>query len=156
MENRTFYIDYHKCVGCGTCEMVCSLTHENVCSPNLSRIRVVRYRREGLNVPVTCAFCEKPPCISICPVGAISKNKENSDVSIKTDICIGCRQCVQACPFGHMNFNFPKGIAFKCDRCGGDPQCVKFCWTGAIEYGPPDIPWEQKRESFTDQVIRER
>lgn len=154
MENMAFYIDYHKCVGCKTCEMVCSLVHEQACSPELSRIRVVRYRKEAYNVPITCAFCEKPPCVDICPVGAITRD-ESGDVFIKSAICIGCHQCTQACPFGHMNFNFEKGVAFKCDRCGGDPQCVRFCWTGAIQYTFPQVSLDLKRTAFSEQVVRE-
>ncbi|HWP98010.1 MAG TPA: 4Fe-4S dicluster domain-containing protein [Syntrophomonadaceae bacterium] len=155
MENRVFYIDYHKCVGCGTCEMVCSLVHEQACSPALSRIRVVRYRKEAYNVPVTCASCERPPCLDICPVGAIHKDRDSGEVSVWDEICIGCRQCSQACPFGHMNYNVQKGIAFKCDHCGGDPQCVKFCWTGAIEFLPQETAVEMKRNYFADQVLQE-
>lgn len=156
MDKFEFFIDYHKCVGCGTCEMVCSLVHENACSPELSRIRVVRYRKEAYNVPVTCAFCEKPPCVDVCPARAISKNHDTGDVSIRTDLCIGCRQCTQACPFGHMNYNPARGTAFKCDRCGGDPQCVRFCWTEAIQYLESGVGVDIRRSSFADTIIQER
>lgn len=156
MNTRGIFIDYLKCVGCGTCEMVCSLVHENASSPALSRIRIVRYRREALNVPITCAFCEKPPCLDVCPVGAITKNHQTGDVRIRSELCIGCRQCIQACPFGHMNFNPAKGVAFKCDLCGGDPQCVKFCWTGAIEYVDPEMAVDYKRSAFADSVMQQQ
>ena len=101
-------VDYNKCVGCGTCEMVCSLSHDDICSPALSRMRVVRQEREGYNVPITCSTCEKPACLNVCPVGAISRNKETDMIEIDAYRCIGCRQCVRACPFGHMNYNFER------------------------------------------------
>jgi len=155
VNNKVLFIDYHKCVGCGTCEMVCSLVHEGVCSPALSRIRIVRDQTNGYHIPITCASCEKAPCINACPVGAITKNKETGEVTIQEDKCIGCRQCVQACPFGHMNFNFGKGIAFKCDLCEGDPQCIKFCWTQAISFIPLDVALDTKRRATAGRVMEE-
>lgn len=125
-------IDHSKCVGCKTCEMVCSLSHEGICSPRLSRIRVARDERAGWFFPVTCANCEEPLCLAVCPVGAISRDPESGLVQVNEHLCIGCRQCVQACPFGHANFHPLRKTAFKCDRCGGDPQCARVCWTGAI------------------------
>lgn len=148
-------IDYQKCVGCGTCEMICSLAHEGVCSPFLSRIKVVRQYKHGRHIPISCAFCEKPPCVAVCPVSAISKDSDSGFVGIDESKCIGCRQCVQACPFGHMGFNIDKGLAIKCDLCGGDPQCVKYCWTQALEYLPPLQYTAMKREKLTDRMIRE-
>lgn len=150
---KIIFVDYHKCVGCGTCEMVCSLVHEGVCSPSLSRIRIVRDQSNGYHIPITCAFCEKAPCINICPVTAISKSKETGVITIDEEKCIGCRQCVIACPFGHMNFNFSKETAFKCDLCDGDPQCVKFCWTEAITYIPVGFAIGSRREEVAARML---
>ncbi len=151
--DKLIFIDHQKCVGCATCEMVCSLVHEGICLPSLSRIRVVRYPTRALNVPITCAFCEFPPCASVCPSGAISKNGGNGDVSINSLLCIGCRQCVQACPFGHANFNYTKGTAFKCDLCGGNPQCVEYCWTEALQYLPLERALGEKREAVARNLL---
>ncbi len=152
MENLIF-IDYEKCVGCATCEMVCSLVHEGICSPELSRIRVVRYPTEAFNVPITCAFCEDPPCVRVCPTAAISKNEDTGYVGINPALCIGCRQCVQVCPFGHANFNPVQGTAFKCDLCGGSPQCVEFCWTDALQYIPLEQALGEKRDRVGRKVL---
>lgn len=143
---KILFIDHNKCVGCKTCEMVCSLSHEGICSPSLSRIRVARDERAGWFVPVTCAMCEKPLCVAICPVGAMARDPESGLVLVNEQLCIGCRQCVQACPFGHANFNSASKTAFKCDRCGGDPQCARFCWTGAIVYESLETMLEQRRQ----------
>jgi len=151
--NNVIFIDYHKCVGCGTCEMICSMVHEGICSSLLSRIRIVRDQVNGYNVPITCALCEKAPCINICPVKAINKDSGTGAITIQDSKCIGCRQCVQACPFGHMNFNFNKGVAFKCDLCEGDPQCVKFCWTNAINYIPVELAIGTKRFEVASRIV---
>lgn len=71
--DKLIYIDHQKCVGCATCEMVCSLVHEGICSPSLSRIRVVRYPTQAFNVPITCAFCEFPPVSVSVLVGPLAR-----------------------------------------------------------------------------------
>lgn len=152
---KTLLIDYHRCVGCRNCEMICSLVHEGVCSPSLARIRVTRDERAGWNVPLGCSMCEKPMCVMVCPVGAAQRDENTGMVLIDESRCIGCLQCIQACPFGHANFNPGQGVAFKCDLCGGDPQCVKFCWTGAITYETVDLELERRREDIARRTINE-
>jgi carbon-monoxide dehydrogenase iron sulfur subunit len=153
--DKMLMIDYHKCVGCKNCEMICSLVHEGICAPSLSRIRIAKDERAGWNVPISCAMCEKPMCVTVCPVGACYRNSETGLVLIDETKCIGCRQCVQACPFSHANFNPRKGVAFKCDLCGGDTQCAKYCWTGAISFEPLE-QWLEQRRLDTADNIRER
>jgi len=153
--NKMLIIDYHKCVGCRNCEMICSLVHEGVCSSALSRIRVAKDERAGWNVPISCALCEKPLCVMVCPVGASVKQQESGLVIIDEQRCIGCRQCVQACPFGHANFNTLKGIAFKCDQCGGEPNCAQFCWTGAITFEPLEEAIRQRRQETAQRMVSE-
>ncbi len=155
MKQEQIYIDYHKCVGCGTCEMVCSLAHEGICASDLSRIRVVRFDKIGRHVPISCASCDDSPCVSVCPTGAILPAAANGTPIIQDSKCIGCRQCVQACPFGHMNYNPLHGVAFKCDLCNGDPQCVKFCWTKALEYTAADKAVGSKRQSAAQKILGE-
>lgn len=155
MNSKVLVVDYHKCVGCGTCEMICSLVHEDVCGRALSRIRVVREERIGYNVPISCSFCDKPLCVSACPVAAVTRNKETGNITVNEAKCIGCRQCVQACPFGHMNYNFQEKHSFKCDSCNEDPMCVKFCWTHALEYLPLSEVLEKKRRLQAGKIIEE-
>jgi Fe-S-cluster-containing hydrogenase component 2 len=46
--------------------------------------------------------------------------------------CIGCKECVWACPFGAITVR--NGVAIKCDLCGGDPECAKVCVPNAIKF----------------------
>lgn len=131
--SKALKIDLEKCVGCRTCEMVCSVKHEGVINPYRSRIKVVR-DQECERVPMTCAQCEQPKCAAICPVKAISRDEELGRVVVDYDACIGCRMCVTACPFGLMNFDSVSKRVIKCDLCDGAPECVRFCLYEAVQY----------------------
>ena len=60
-------------------------------------------------------------------------------MEVNDSICVGCKVCTIACPFGTINYNRDTGKVIKCDLCGGDPQCAEACPTGAITY--VDATW---------------
>jgi Fe-S-cluster-containing dehydrogenase component len=73
-------------------------------------------------------------------VGAISKD-ENGAVLIDSKVCVGCRICLQACPFGMIDFNPASRQVIKCDFCkdqGYEPQCAQECPTEALKVLPLD------------------
>jgi Fe-S-cluster-containing hydrogenase component 2 len=114
--------------------MVCSAKHERVINPFQSRIKIIKWEREGEGFPTVCAQCEEAPCKEICPAKAISRDEALGRVTINYDACIGCRMCVAACPFGFMHFDTINRRVIKCDLCDGDPICVKFCPYEALHY----------------------
>lgn len=69
-----------------------------------------------------------------CPVDAITLNQMTGAKEINNDLCVGCKVCTIACPFGTVNYNADNGKVIKCDLCGGDPECAKACPTDAITY----------------------
>jgi len=131
---KTLVIDAEKCAGCRTCETICSFYHEKEINPKKSRIRIVKWEEAGLDVPMVCQQCESPICKTVCPEKAILRNQETGAMLIDTNVCIGCKMCVMACPFGAASINPDTKKTIKCDLCDGDPQCVKYCPSGALDY----------------------
>jgi len=149
MMNKILVVDYEKCTGCRSCEMVCSVSHLQVCNPAKSAVRIVKKGERGLNVPVVCQQCEDPACANICPVQAISRNEDTGATVVDYDLCVGCRMCIVACPFGAIAFDMDRRQSIQCDLCGGaEPWCVRFCETGALTYRLPEtISIDKKRVS---------
>jgi carbon-monoxide dehydrogenase iron sulfur subunit len=149
---KVLHVDHQKCTGCQLCELVCAVSHDGISNPARSRIRVVKWEAEGLYIPMTCQQCQDAPCLNVCPVKAISRNEELARVAVDYDVCIGCRSCVSACPFGAMIFNPTDRQVFKCDLCDGDPQCARFCEVKAVDFIESDKVSINKRRKAAERV----
>ena len=131
---KSLHIIVDKCTGCHQCELACSLEHEGSFNPAKSRIRIFEFHAEGRQVPYTCTQCADAWCVKACPTSAIVINAETGAKEVIDDLCVGCKVCTIACPFGTINYNQATGKVIKCDLCGGDPKCVTACPTEAILY----------------------
>jgi carbon-monoxide dehydrogenase iron sulfur subunit len=131
---KMLIVDYEKCTGCRLCELVCSVKHTGASNPSRANIHVVKWEDEGFYLPVFCQHCEDAPCEAVCPKDAISKDEELNRVVVDYNLCIGCKACVAACPFGAMGFDDIEKKVNKCDICDGEPLCVKFCDMKAVDY----------------------
>ncbi len=146
--NKYLAVNAEKCTGCRLCELVCSVMHEGVSNPAKSRIQVVKWEEEGRYIPVICQQCEDAPCQNVCPVRAISRDKDVGFLKVRYEVCIGCRSCVNICPFGAMNYSPDIRRVFKCDLCGGEPQCVRFCDVKAVDFvDSHNLSQQNKRNS---------
>ena len=121
-----------RCVGCRICEIICSLSHEGIINPNLSRIHVIGYK--GRKFPIMCLQCEDAPCELVCPVEAI-RLQDNVRI-VDDNKCIRCKMCTLVCPIGGVLYDYIEHKMIRCDLCGGDPQCVRYCPMDAIEVIP--------------------
>ncbi|MBU2547386.1 MAG: 4Fe-4S dicluster domain-containing protein [Proteobacteria bacterium] len=136
MEKLTFRIKKNDCMGCHACEVACKQEYDLKVGPRL--IRIIENMSDFQ--PVYCHHCAKPPCRDACPVEAIFRN-ERGVVLIDNERCIGCRECIDACPFGAMQFDEDAGLAVKCDLCldrvlaGREPACQAICPTRCINTG---------------------
>ena len=87
-----------------------------------------------------CFHCTDAACEMACPVGAISY-MDNGAVVIDQETCIGCRYCVNSCPFSVPKWKEADNKTFKCWLCqdrtanGLEPACVNTCPTDALTYG---------------------
>jgi Fe-S-cluster-containing hydrogenase component 2 len=90
------------------------------------------------------------PCIAVCPKDALSRDETLGSVKLDYDLCIGCKMCVTACPFGGMGIDTVTNRVIKCDLCDGDPQCVRFCFPGALQFVEASaVNLRKKREAAT-------
>ncbi|HHV37892.1 MAG TPA: 4Fe-4S dicluster domain-containing protein [Tepidimicrobium sp.] len=134
-----------KCTGCRICELACSFIKNDSFNPKDSAIAVLPYDSVGLQVPMTCLQCDDPHCMTVCTVGAITKDPKTGVVKVDDEKCIGCKMCVSACPFGNMTYSSRHEGVVKCDLCDGEPQCVKLCPSDAIEYKELDGPLNKRK-----------
>ncbi len=131
--SKVLMISPKKCIGCKTCEIVCSFGKTLAFNPKHAAVTVHDYEEVGIAVPMMCMQCEDAACIKVCPVSALSRDEEGV-VSINFKKCIGCKMCISACPFGNISFDSEKKRIVKCDTCLGEPKCAEFCPSGAIEF----------------------
>ena len=139
------------CSGCRTCEALCSSRRYGYVSSTAALLTVDRDRERavwtsGMYSARTCRQClstdNTPWCIVVCPEQAIRIAPEGTYGDTKArvideDKCVGCGDCVEACPFEMIVFDEEREVATKCDLCAGDPICVKGCPTGALTFYTP-------------------
>lgn len=156
-------VDTSICMGCKGCQAACkewndlpAVPTRNTGSyqnpPDLSAktwmtVKFIEYevgsRLQWLFFPMHCMHCTEAPCVFVCPTGAMHQ-VEGNYVVVNTEWCIGCRYCVQACPYGVARFDSDLGWVRKCtfciDRVVNDlpPACAKTCPAGAIQFGDRD------------------
>jgi anaerobic dimethyl sulfoxide reductase subunit B (iron-sulfur subunit) len=88
---------------------------------------------------LACHHCERPACLEACPAGVYLKRPDGI-VPMNAELCLGCRYCEMACPFGAPSFDAAAGIMTKCHFCshridaGVAPACVASCPTGALDF----------------------
>lgn len=125
-------IDQRKCIGCSACSVACKA--ENKLPPGVIYRPVIEQEIgtfphvSRVFTPRPCMQCENPPCVPVCPVSATYKRSDGI-VAIDYDVCIGCRYCVAACPYGARTFDF--GINYT-DRT---PRKQPYEEKPALEYG---------------------
>ena len=145
------------CIGCGMCEIACSMYHYGVINRELSRIRIYRYLTPiPKSVQNVCAQCreEERECQKACPMSppVIYYDEKKLHMTVDSERCLGssCNECRQACPADIPRFYLPEhDYPLVCDLCKKDgerkPQCVEVCPTYALEFMKPSFPQHLER-----------
>jgi Fe-S-cluster-containing dehydrogenase component len=161
-------IDLRKCEGCVTidkqpqCTVACVDAHHLDAERPWLPVYEVATAHGSYFQPTPCMQCENAPCVKVCPVGA-TYHDDSGVVLIDNQVCIGCRMCMAACPYGARTFNWseprvPEGVSAsdytpeasvpqrrgtvsKCMFCahqalaGRLPECALGCPMDAIYFG---------------------
>ncbi|HWV36066.1 MAG TPA: 4Fe-4S dicluster domain-containing protein [Thermomicrobiales bacterium] len=142
MAVKTMFLDPSRCIGCRACEAAC-----RECDSHKGESMImVDFIDRGMSVatqPTLCMHCQDPvaPCAQVCPVLAITITPDGVVQQAEVSRCIGCRNCVYACPFGVPKFDVEARLMKKCNLCydrtsqGKQPWCAQACPTQAIWYG---------------------
>jgi len=138
-------IDLNKCTGCGACEQACN--QRNNLPEGKSYIH--RLPKEDAEdcwcLPVQCQHCQDAPCEKVCPASA-TYHHPSGVVLVNEKMCVGCKYCAVACPYGARVYDEDTGVVNKCWLCldwvlgGGQPACVQACVKGARIFGRRDDP----------------
>jgi len=176
-------IDLDICVGCHACVTACKGWNDAAQPSGLNDAdpygaapegaflnRVHSYEVEPdqgvarlVHFPRSCLHCDDAPCVTVCPTGASYKRVEDGIVLVNEDICIGCKLCSWACPYGAREYDYDVGVMKKCTLCvdriydellppeDRQPACVLACPAHARMFGDLDDPG-----STVAQAVRER
>ena len=159
--------DATKCVGCKACMSACKRVNSDYGSLSYEKAKfdsdglwdapsdlsgstrtLIKLFKESAKswsyVKYSCMHCQKPSCVSVCPVSAMTKEPVTGIVDYNKNTCIGCRYCQVACPYNIPKFQWEKALPqiVKCDLCKntnlrekGISACAETCPTGAIKFG---------------------
>lgn len=143
-------LDY--CMECRSCTVACYYSHYKRTVLDYTNVKIMA------TVPVHCRHCEEPLCMAACPSNAVKK-LENGAVKIFDSLCIGCKSCAIACPFGTITPKIESYVNAKCDLClqnlkrGEIPNCVLTCPSGALRFGTRDEFEKDRKFNVGAQII---
>ena len=166
---KTLFVDPSRCIGCRACEAACRECDSHK-GESMVMVDFVDRGRSVATQPTVCMHCTDPvaPCAQVCPVLAIQITPEGVVQQAEPSRCIGCRNCVYACPFGVPKFDVEARLMKKCNLCydrtaqGLQPWCAQACPTQALWYGDYEEFVNQRNgrpvnvTSFGSQDVRTR
>ncbi|MEM7371827.1 MAG: 4Fe-4S dicluster domain-containing protein [Bacteroidota bacterium] len=160
-----FIIDNRKCIGCHACTVACKSEHDVPVGVNRTWVKQVEKGQfphtQRLFSVMRCNHCTDAPCVTICPVEALHK-REDGIVDFDSDRCIGCKACMQACPYDALYIDPDTHTAAKCNYCahrvdvGLEPACVNVCPEHAIISGDMEDPFSEISTMLSQEKVTVR
>ena len=152
MTRLGFLLESDSCIGCHACTVACKSEHDVPIGVNRTWVKYIETgsfpQAERHFSVMRCNQCDDAPCMDICPTSALFR-APNGVVDFNDDNCIGCKSCMNACPYDALYINPETNTAHKCNFCnhrievGLMPSCVVVCPTHAIkvaDFDDPDDP----------------
>jgi len=160
-----FIIDNRKCIGCHACTTACKSEHDVAVGVNRTYVKQVEKgefpnTRRIFSV-MRCNHCTDAPCVEICPVEALY-TRDDGIVDFDNNRCIGCKSCMQACPYDALYIDPENNTAAKCNYCahrvdvGREPACVTVCPEHAIIAGDMENPHTEISQLLARQQVKVR
>ena len=135
------------CIGCHACTVACKSEFEVPIGVNRTHVKYIEkgeFPKSTREFSVhRCNHCADAPCVEICPTTALY-TRADGIVDFDNDRCIGCKSCMQACPYDALYIDPETNTAAKCNYCahrvdgGYEPACVVVCPVEAIVSGDLD------------------
>jgi Fe-S-cluster-containing dehydrogenase component/formate-dependent nitrite reductase membrane component NrfD len=165
MTKYAFVIDQRKCIGCHACTVACKAEHDVPIGVYRTWVKYIE-KGEFPNsrryfLVNRCNHCDNAPCVSICPTRALYKRKDGI-VDFDSSRCIGCKSCMQACPYDALYIDPYSHTAAKCNYCahrtevGLEPACVVVCPERAIIAGDLQNPDSEIARIVAREPVRTR
>jgi Fe-S-cluster-containing dehydrogenase component len=160
-----FVIDQTTCIGCHACTVACKTEHQVPLGVNRTWVKYVEKgtwpdTKRSFSV-MRCNHCSDAPCVTICPTSALHKRSDGI-VDFDTSQCIGCKACMQACPYDALYIDPDDNTAQKCNYCvhrvevGLEPACVVVCPEQSIIAGDVDDPLSKIAKLIAEQDLTQR
>lgn len=164
-KNYGFVIDNRKCIGCHACSTACKSENGVPLGVYRTWVKYVEtgaYPNTRRHFQVTrCNHCANPPCVRICPTEAMYQRADGI-VEFDNSVCIGCKACMQACPYDAIYIDPETNTAAKCHYCahrtdiGLEPACVVVCPEHAIISGDMNDPNSEIAQLLARQDVSVR
>jgi Fe-S-cluster-containing dehydrogenase component len=158
VSERVFFIDHSRCIGCQACVQACEEcdTHRG---HSMIHLETIRRRDSVQTAPQVCMHCEDPICAQVCPADAIKQTPDGVVQSAQKPRCIGCSNCVLACPFGVPKYFAEMDQMMKCDLCydrtsvGKKPMCATVCPSQALSYATIEEVQRTRRGTIVNEWV---
>ncbi|MDF1593131.1 MAG: 4Fe-4S dicluster domain-containing protein [Desulfobacterales bacterium] len=164
MSKYYLFQDRKRCIGCYSCTIACKSNKNLLTGPKPVDIipigpTFIDGTPRAAFVLMPCFHCEDPWCVAVCPTGAVQKRTKDGIVFVDHALCIGCKSCMSACPWGAPQWNPETGKVVKCDYCkdrldaGLKPACATICTTHCLQFGEANETPDVRRERYAREMV---